>query len=352
MTSRERLLAAMNHELCDRVPTDIWATDEVWTALTDRFGPDRRAVLDALHIDAIAGIGPEYVGPPLPRVTTEEQVDYWGIRNRKVRYATGAYWEQCFHPLAFAKSVRDLDRYAWPTPDWFDYSGLRQKALALRERHAVECGYMAPFYFHNLLRGLEQSLVDPLDDAELTHAILDRISGFFLEHHRRAFECSRGLVDTAQVTDDYGGQAGPLISRETFREFYKPHLRRFVDLCHSFGIRVFHHDDGAMRPFLPELVEIGIDILNPIQHTCPGMDREGLKRDFGDRLCFHGGIDNQRVVPFGTPEEVRAEVRRSIDTLASDGTGYILAPCHNLQAVTPMENIVALYDEAFRYGRF
>jgi uroporphyrinogen decarboxylase len=115
---------------------------------------------------------------------------------------------------------------------------------------------------------------------------------------------------------------------------------------------VFHHDDGAIRPFLPELVDMGIDILNPVQHTCPGMEMKGLKRDFGARLCFHGGIDNQKVLPFGTPEEVRQEVRRAIDALASDGTGYILAPCHNLQAVSPVENIVAMYDEAFRYGTF
>jgi uroporphyrinogen decarboxylase len=158
-------------------------------------------------------------------------------------------------------------------------------------------------------------------------------------------------VDIAQVTDDYGSQTGPLISLQTFQEFYKPHLRRFIDLCHEFGIKVFHHDDGAIRLFLPDLVAMGIDILNPVQHTCPGMEREGLKRDFGGRICFHGGIDNQKVLPFGTTEEVRQEVRRSIDALASDATGYILAPCHNLQAVSPIENIVAMYEEAFDYGR-
>ena len=135
-------------------------------------------------------------------------------------------------------------------------------------------------------------------------------------------------------------------------ELRKPHLQRFIDLCHGFGIKVFHHDDGAIREFLPDLVDMGIDILNPIQHVCPGMGMEGLKRDFGDKLCFHGAIDNQQVLPFGTPEDVRAEVRYAIDALASDQTGYILAPCHNLQAVTPVENIIAMYDEAGKYGRF
>jgi uroporphyrinogen decarboxylase len=128
-------------------------------------------------------------------------------------------------------------------------------------------------------------------------------------------------------------------------------MQRFIDLCHGFGIKVFHHDDGACRQFLPDLVEMGIDLLNPIQHNCPGMDMRQLKEDFGRRLCFHGAIDNQQVLPFGTTQQVRKEVRDAIDALASDGTGYILAPCHNLQAVSPVENIIAMYDEAWNYGK-
>jgi uroporphyrinogen decarboxylase len=352
MTPRERMLAAINHERSDRVPTDIWATEEVWEKLVPRFGADREAVLDSLHIDGIASVGPRYNGPALAAAPDGETVDPWGIRNRRVAYATGAYWEQTFFPLAFAKTVKDLDEYPWPRADWFDYSGMKERARAAREARLVESGYMAPFFFHNLLRGLEQSLVDPLDNPPLAHAIVERICGFFYEHHLRIFESCDGMVDIAQVTDDYGSQTGPLIGMETFREFYKPHLQRFIDLCHAFHVTVFHHDDGAIRPFLPELVDMGIDILNPVQHTCPGMEMKGLKRDFGARLCFHGGIDNQKVLPFGTPEEVRQEVRRAIDALASDGTGYILAPCHNLQAVSPVENIVAMYDEAHRYGAF
>ena len=166
------------------------------------------------------------------------------------------------------------------------------------------------------------------------------------------FEACEGLIDVTQVTDDLGTQNGPMISPRTFREFYRPHMQRFIDLAHSFGIEVFHHDDGAIRAFIPDLVEMGIDILNPMQWTCPGMELEGLKRDFGGDLCFHGGIDNQRILPFGTPDEVRAEVRHNIDALASDRTGYILAPCHNIQPITPVENIVTMYDEAWKYGKF
>jgi uroporphyrinogen decarboxylase len=350
MTPRERMLAAIRHQKVDRVPTDIWATDEVYQKLRAHFGADAD-INAALRIDGMASFTPEYIGPTLPAVPENEQVNYWGMRNRRVQYPTGIYWEQYFHPLAFARTPRDLREYAWPKADWFDYSKLRERTKAARERQLVMSGYMAPFYFHNLLRGLEQSLVDPHEDTELTHAIVGGISDFFYEHHRRIFESADGFVDIAQVTDDYGSQTGPLISLETFRTYYRPHFERFIALCKEFGVLVFHHDDGACRDFLPDMIEMGVDVLNPVQWVCPGMEREGLKRDFGKALCFHGGIDNQRILPFGTPEEVRAEVRASIDSLASDGTGYILAPCHNIQAVTPVENIVAMYDEAWRYGK-
>jgi uroporphyrinogen decarboxylase len=349
MLPRERMLAAINHQPVDRIPTDIWATPEVWAKLRQHFGPGVD-IYDALHIDGIIGIGAKYVGPTLPEVPPGHEVNPWGMRFKPVDYGTGSYMEQYHHPLAEAKTIDDLNAYHWRPADWFDYSGIAPKAAEMRQKRLVQCGYMAPFYFHNQLRGLERSLMDPYDDPEFTHHLLNRIADSLLRFHRKQFEAAAGLVDVAQVTDDYGSQTGPLMSMKTFREFYKPHMQRMIDLCREFGIRIFHHDDGAIRPFLPDFIDMGIEILNPIQHTCPGMEMAGLKRDFGKKLCFHGGIDNQQTLPFGTPDQVRQAVRQAIDTLASDGTGYILAPCHNLQNVSPMENILAMYDEAQRYG--
>jgi uroporphyrinogen decarboxylase len=350
MNSRERILAAMDRKPVDRVPTDIWATPEVRDRLRAHFGPD--ADMDAeLHIDGMAGVGPEYVGPPPPEPPPGETVNFWGIRRRQLAYDGGTYDEISFSPLAGAKTIDDLDAYQWPTTDWFDYSEMRAAAEERREAKALQCGYMAPFYFHNQLRGLEQSLVDPLLDPDLTDEIVRRISDFFYEHHRRMFEACDGLIDVAQVTDDLGSQHGPLIGLDLYERVYAPQHKRFIDLCHKFGIRVFHHDDGSCRAFLPMLIDMGIDVLNPVQWTCPGMDMAELKAEFGSRICFHGAVENQDILPFGTPEDVRAEVRHCIDSLAGDGTGYILAPCHNLQPNTPVENIIAMYDEAWRYGK-
>jgi uroporphyrinogen decarboxylase len=343
------MLAAFSRRPLDRIPTDIWATQEVWDMLLAHFG-SREAIHQSLHIDGMACVNAVYTGPSLP-CTGEESVDMWGIRSKPMQYAGGVYLEMSFHPLAAARTIDDLEAYAWPSADWFDYSRMRASAAEERKTHVVQCGYMAPFFMHNRLRGLEASLIDPLEDPGFTHHLVHRVSDFLYEHHRRMFEACEGLIDVAQVTDDLGSQTGPLISLEVYRTFYAPHHRRFIDLCHAFGIKVFHHDDGSIRAFLPDLVGMGIDVLNPVQWMCTGMDMAALKRDFGDRLCFHGAVDNQRILPFGTPEEVRAEVRRCIDTLASDGTGYVLAPCHNLQAITPLENVLAMYDEARRYGK-
>ena len=350
MNSRERVLAAFDRQPVDRVPTDIWATPEAWTRLGDHFGGDAAHVRAALHIDGLVTIGPAYVGPALPAAPAGESVDFWGMRRRRTPHAGGTYDEQVHWPLAAARRIADLDDYPWPRTDWFDYTRMRAQAEAARQTHAVQCGYMAPFYYHNLLRGLEQSLIDPLEDSGFTHAFLERLGAFFYEHHRRMFTECAGLIDVAQVTDDLGAQTGPLIGLPTYREFYAPWHRRFIDLCHEFDIRVLHHDDGSIRLFLPDLVDMGIDVLNPVQWVCPGMDMDELKAEFGDRIAFHGGVENQRILPFGTVQEVRAEVRHCIDALASDGTGFVLAPCHNLQGNTPLDNILAMYDEAHTYG--
>ncbi len=350
MNSRERMLAVINHQPVDRIPTDIWATGEVFTKLREHFG-EGVDVFSELHIDGMAGVGADYAGPVLPTMPKGEGIDMWGSKTRRAEHAGGTYDEQYFYPLADAATMDDLDKYPWPSADWFDYSKMKEKAEELRKTKVVSCGYMAPFYFHNNLRGLELSLVDLIAEPELAHETIRRISDFFYEHHKRMFEACDGLIDLTQVTDDLGSQAGPMISLETYKEFYAPHHRRLIRLCKDFGLKVFHHDDGSNRIFLPMLVEMGVDILNPVQWTCPGMDMVELKAEFGKKVCFHGAVENQRILPFGTPDEVRAEVRHCIDSLASDKTGYILAPCHNLQGITPVENILAMYDEAWKYGK-
>jgi uroporphyrinogen decarboxylase len=260
-------------------------------------------------------------------------------------YGTGVYDEQAHYPLAQAETIADLMAYRWPSPDWYDYRAIPEHAARYPNR-ATGCGYTAPFYYHNMLRGLELSLMDPLVRPAFTHYLVDRLSEFFNEYHRRCFDAAPGLIDTTQVTDDFAWQGGLMISPRVFDTFYRKPMQSAIDLTHSHNIAVFHHDDGDMRALLPRLVDMGIQVLNP------DWDLADMKADYGDRLCFHGGVDNQQTLCFGTPDDVRAEVRMLIEMLASDRTGLIIASCHALQPITPLENILAMYETAREYGTF
>ena len=371
MTPRERILAAIDREQIDKLPSDMWVTPEIMEALLAHFGIDPgedaeqgaltfnggkvpagpKAILklwDELNVDGILNVAPPYIGPEL-----EERngifYNEWGFGYEKQRYGSGTYLEQVSYPMAELETIDDLKRYPWPDPDWYDYDALS----GLIERcggRAVNVGYTAVFFFHNLLRGLEQSLVDTVAYPELTGCLVERVSDFFHEYHSRCFEAAGHYIDTTQVTDDFGSQHGLLIGPDVFREFYKAPMQKAIDLAKRYGIKVFHHDDGDMRGLLPELVEMGIDVLNPIQYKCGDWDLGALKAEYGDRVCFHSGVDNQDVLPFGSPEEVKAEVKKLVDTLASDGTGYIVCSSHNIQPNTPVENVVALYEAAYEYG--
>lgn len=370
MTPRERILATINHEPVDRLPTDIWATQEVWDALYQHLGvSDMLAVFELLQIDGIVGISPPYIGPelkpdgdetgaeenlavrggstggPTAKVGDDYYVNEWGMGFTLQPYQTGVYHEQVHFPLAKAETIEDLEAYPWPSPDWYDYDALPELAANYPDR-AIMVGYAAIFYYHNLLRGLELSLMDPILKPEFSHYLIDRIMAFFNEYHRRCFDAAGHLIDTTQVTDDYGSQNGLLISPKMFDTFYRPSVQSAIDLAKSYDITVFHHDDGDLRPLLPRLTSMGIDILNPIQWRCGDWDLDWLKSEYGAQLTFHGGVDNQHTLPFGSVDDVVEEVRWLKRTLGKDGTGFIIAPCHNIQANTPVENIIALYETA------
>ncbi|MBN2581489.1 MAG: uroporphyrinogen-III decarboxylase-like protein, partial [Planctomycetes bacterium] len=163
------------------------------------------------------------------------------------------------------------------------------------------------------------------------------------------FETIPGRVMITYIAEDLGSQEALLFSRECMQTFLFPRMKRMMDLTRQHGSHVFTHSDGAVRPVIADLIDLGVEVLNPIQWRCPGMEREGLKRDFGDRLVFHGGMDNQHTVPFGSVDDVRQEVLDNLRILGAGG-GYVLAPCHNIQAITPPENIVAIYETGYENG--
>lgn len=375
MTPRERWLAVLTRRPADRVPLDYWGTIEATVKLirhlglstdseatliaafkrggraarlgTRRVDALRRQMLDRLHVDYVVTVAPRYVGPPL-----KPHTDVFGCRYRDVEYGTGVYGECVYHPLARYSSVEEIERhYTWPDPDWWDYSEIPEQIKGWADTHPIRGGGSEPFLIYKNLRGQEQAFMDLVEHPDIVHYCLDKLFDLAYTNTLRIYEQIPGKVMITYVAEDMGAQEGLMFSVRHIREFLLPRMKRIIDLAHSAGAFVFHHNDGAVRKILPDMIALGIDVLNPIQWRCKGMEREGLKRDFGDKLIFHGAMDNQYTLPFGTVEEVRQEVLDNLRILGAGG-GYILAPCHNIQAVSPPENIVAMYETAYEYGTF
>ncbi len=351
MTPRERWEAVLRGERPDRVPCDYWGTGEI----TCRLKRDLKCATDCalwerLGVDKLVQLVPRH-----PRATEntwhlQSFFSVWHIGTRKVPYADGlgSYEEAVEHPLGNAASVRDVERFDWPAPDEWDVSGLRSQAEEWRD-YPLLAGGSEMFYLYCRLRGMERALEDLISEPAIADCVLEHIGAFDLALTKRILDEVGGDVLLSYVAEDLGTQDSLLMSPRLFRRFLRPHMVRMIELVHSYGARAFHHDDGAMRPLLPELIEIGIDLLNPVQWRCRGMEREGLARDFGGQLVFHGGVDNQHTLPFGSSDDVRREVWDNI-RIFRDTKGYIVAPCHNLQANTPTENVMALYEAVREYG--
>lgn len=345
MSPRERWLAVLQGTLPDRVPMDYWGTDEATEKLMRHLGCGSPwECIERLHIDRVVGVRPAYAGPTLP-----DGEDIYGRRYVRVDYGSGAYDECCNAPLAGFDHIDEIERsYRWPTADWFDYSGLARQIQG-KEAYPVQGGGSEPFLIYCDLRGREQAMMDLLLNPELVHYCLDRLFDFAYENTRRIYEALPDRVDLSYVAEDFGGQQNLLFAPATIREFFLPRMQRMMELAHQAGAYVFFHSDGAIRTIIPDMIEAGIDILNPIQWRSPGMARAELKASFGDRVVFHGAMDNQQTLPFGTVDDVVQEVVDNL-TILGRGGGYIIAPCHNVQAVSPPENIVTLYKTAYAEG--
>jgi len=346
MTPKERWLAVLRSRRPDRIPMDYWATGEVTQNLTQFLGcKSLKEMYERLHIDAVISVAPKYVGPPIP-----DDADVYGCRYRNVKYGTGAYRECVYHPLANYETLGEIKRnFDWPSVELYDYSVIPDQVVAY-EDYPIQGGGSEPFLIYKDLRGQEQALLDLYVNPDIVHFCLDRLFDFCYENTKLIYGQILGKVMLSYVAEDFGAQTGLLFSPAHIREFFIPRMKRIIDLAHHNGVYVFFHSDGAIRKIIPDMMEAGIDILNPIQWRCKEMDRESLKRDFGEKLVFHGGMDNQYTLPFGSEDEVRQEVKDNLRILARDG-GYILAPCHNIQPVTPIRNILAMYEEGYRQGQ-
>ncbi len=350
MRSKDRVLCAVSRQEPDAVPVDFsanpWVLRRLWTTFKV---DDHRSLLDALGADIVdlrGVVDPTYRGPIPWRRTVAGDVheNIWGMRTRISQTATGPEEMYCEFPLRHVQDPDELEHYPWPSVDWFDFSDFAGRLEPWRDRAIMASG--ASIWQHpSFLRGLDELLMDVATGSPTGGALLDRFTDFYVTYFDRMFAAAPGAIDILRIADDLGMQDRLLLSPSAIRQHLIPRIARLVDMAHAHGVKVMFHSCGSIRPIIPDLVDIGIDILDPIQVAARDMDPTVLKRDFGDRVCFHGAIDTQYLLPQGTPGQVAETVRQMINTLGRGG-GYIVAPSHVLQMDVPLENIRALYETA------
>lgn len=339
MTSRERVLAALCHEQPDRTPCDFWAEPPTWNRLLAHTGhSDKERLLKALAVD-VRHL--EATSPPEREVGGAVMQNFWGERFIYQPTSWGPMREDVKGALTDAQDFSELEGFHWPKPDAIDRSALKEQCRRY-EHHAQLYGFADVWQRPALVRGWEEFFVDLVERPEWVHFLCRKFTDFYREDYTRAAEISKGRIDLYLLISDLGSQHGPLISLSMFREFVAPYLKEMIDCIHSLRGRVLFHSCGAIGPLIPELVSLGVDVLDPIQPTGPSMQPESLKVAHGSQLCFHGGIDMQQLLPHGTPAAVGAEVRRYCEVLGAGG-GYIVAPAHLFQPDVPPENILAVY---------
>jgi uroporphyrinogen decarboxylase len=400
MNHRERVLTALRHEEPDRVPLDLGGTMDstivavAYRRLREHLGLDpgvtcvsdiyqhtaliEEDVRQALHVDTLgvfdepnmwrAGTLPDGAPAAFPdRFRPQQQADGSQVVLNDAGTvvlkmpAHGHYFDPVYSPLAEATSVGDIERHIaaiehYDKPTHLDkpYESLAAEARQLRQNtDYLLVGFFGGHIFQaaQSLRGWDTFLMDLLTNRAFAEALMDHLAEANIRRFERYAATVGPYVDVIQFEDDLGMQDRPLLRPELYRQVVKPyHARLFRYVKSHSNAYLLLHTDGAVAPFIPDLIEMGVDILNPVQVSAVGMDTRTLKREFGSEITlWGGGCDSQTILPFGTPAEVAGEVQRRIDDLAPGG-GFVFSPIHNVQAEVPSENVAAMFETAHRYG--
>jgi len=380
MTSRQRVLTALNHEVPDRVPIDLGGFQtgihrKAYIDLLNHLGIEDdvtimdpvqqlarpcEEVLRRFHVDIryVFAHGPDSFQGGIEQNTRDGRLwhdlaDEFGVV-WSMPDDQPFYMDISHHPLADA-TIDNLADYPFPRgDDPTRFAGLRGEALRLREQtaYAISTGiggvvYETCWY----MRGLERWFMDTVENQAFCEALLDRMLHFWIGYYREFMKEIGDLVDVVMIGDDIGGQTGPLFSPAFYRTVVKPRQKKLVQHIKSLtSAKIWYHTCGSVVSLIPDLLDNGIDILNPVQISAANMGPRELKRRYGDRLTFWGGgIDTQHVLSFASPAQVREHVRANVEALKPGG-GYVFNSVHNIQAGVPAENIVAMFDAAYEYG--
>jgi uroporphyrinogen decarboxylase len=375
LTSRDRVALALNHREPDRVPVTLGGsanhlTEERYSLLRDHFGlqdvprrtlvgfyttPDYAPLLDRLGTDFRF----IHIRPPASYVSNsllgpfQEFTDEWGLHHRIV----SGYYDMAGAPLGQDLSIEKIEKFHWPDPyDPARLVGLKEEIEALY--HQTDCAIVAhrPVYGNlwemtRWMVGMENALLLTVSDTKLFDALLTKLCEVLDGFYDAFLSVVGPYVQVVEMADDLGTNNGPMFNPEIYRKFMKPKHKKTIELIKRKApqAKVMLHCDGAVRKFIPDLIEAGFDILNPIEGHLRGMDPAGLKKDFGDELTFQGGVDVKTVLTQGSIADVRKEVRLRIEQMG-EGGGFILAPAHNFGNDIPLQNMLAFFEAAHELG--
>jgi len=374
MTHRERVLAALNHRQPDRVPLDLGATRstsivvQAYERLNRHLGstePPRifskwlniahpsQAMLQRFDIDtrSVGQGGPDnWQDIVFPDGSYQDE---WGVVRSRPKESL--YYDLTKSPFGGDADVADVEKFPWPNPhDPGRCQGMAEEARRLHQETDFAVVLNMPggiVHQAQFLRGFEDWFADLIANPAFFQALMEKLADLWIEMAKDQLDAVRENVDICFFGDDMAFQDGPMMSMDLYRKMIKPHHKRlFGYITSRTSAKIVYHTCGSVVHLIPDLIEMGVAGLNPVQVSAKGMDTRTLKREFGRDICFWGAIDTQRVLPFGKPDGVAAEVKRRVDDLGRGG-GYVLCAVHNIQADVSPENICAMYDAAREYGR-
>jgi uroporphyrinogen decarboxylase len=352
-SDRQRVRTALAHKQPDRAPFSwqFCATEEMQRQLKTALGA-RGLSWEVLRTttEAIDWIGPAYCGPAK---FAGGPWHVFGIGWKDVNYGDGTYREVDTYPLAGIDSLQALDDYPWPSPDWYDYAGLRAQLAAADPGKALKFFAFNPLETLCWMTGLEEVLCNCVARPDLVVRGLEHIASFYEQRMIRTLEVIGRRVDIVFFADDLGSQSGPLIAPAMYRELIQPFHRRLFGAASRLApnARVMMHSDGSVFALLADLIDAGVEVLEAVQVDCTDMDPRRLKERFGDRLSFHGAISVQQLLPRADAATVERTCRELVEILGAGG-GYIAAPSHAIQLGTPVDNVLAMLKGVLGGGAF
>lgn len=376
MVDKKLIIDSIEHKNIDRIPIMYRGVPKIndelriyfglnnleyeWDILIKKLNADNFS--DGATLGAFTTYFPKYIGPDINTIYEPNHFFIWGIK--PIAIEVGGTTDIVFHkdpPLFDLNEVSDLKRYKFPKIEWFDFNNYNvvteaisqkyedQKGIRKKDIKKTDIFFSNTYYLNSIfmtsifLRGMDKMLMDFFDNRRYAEYLINSIGEFMLEFCNYNLSSIGKNIDLYGIWDDFASQDNLLISPELWRRYYKPWHKKIIEVAKSYDLYVCFHICGNCSEVIPDLIEMGVDILDPVQVSARNMELEKLKKQFGKDICFHGGLDAQRLIPLGNPEQIKKEVKKAKELFADD-SGIILGPSHYITADTPIENVLAIYS--------